>query len=143
LNLALTNESMNELITVQNAMLGLPQVEVKTEHIIHGGMYVRTIRIAPEVVLMGALVKVPTVLIVNGRTKAFTGDGWIELDGYHVIPANAGRKQIFVAQEETCITMIFPTEAKTVERAEAEFTDEAEALMSRKSDNDTVVVTGV
>lgn len=143
MNLALTDESKVKLATMQEALLSVPQIEVKTEHIIHGGMYVRTIRIVPEVVLMGALVKVPTMLIVNGKTKVFTGDGWIELEGYHVIPANAGRKQIFVAQEETCITMIFPTDAKTVEEAEAEFTDEAEALMSRKSDNDTVVITGV
>jgi hypothetical protein len=38
--------------------------------------------------------------------------------------------------------MIFRTDAKTVEQAEAEFTDEAEALMSRRNDNDTVTITG-
>lgn len=130
------------LTSVQDKLLALPQVEIQTDHVLHGGMYVRTIRLDAGVVLMGALVKIPTVLIVSGRTKVFTGEGWIELEGYHVIPARAGRKQIFVTHEETSITMIFRTDAKTVEQAEAEFTDEAEALMSRQNDNDTVTITG-
>jgi len=129
------------LTNIQDKLLACPQIEIQTEHIIHGGMYTRTIRLAPDVVLAGALVKVPTVLIVNGKTAVFTGENWIELDGYHVIPARAGRKQIFVTRAETSITMIFRTDAKTVEQAEEEFTDECEALMSRKNDNDTVVIT--
>lgn len=128
---------------VQDAILRVPQVEIQTEHIIHGGMYVRTIRLGAGVVLVGALIKVPTVLIVNGRTRVFTGEAWIELEGYHVIPARAGRKQIFVTRAETGITMIFRTDAKTVEQAELEFTDEAELLMSRThGDRDTVTITG-
>jgi hypothetical protein len=134
--------ALKKVRMAQEMLLKKPQVEVNTEHVIHGGMYIRTIRLAPEIVLVGALVKVSTVLIVSGKTAVFTGEGWIELDGYHVIPARAGRKQIFVTREETSITMIFPTDAKTVEQAEEEFTSEAEALMSRKNDNDTVLVTG-
>lgn len=138
----MTDGLLDKLTRIQNEILEKPQIEVNTEHIIHGGMYVRTIRLAPEVVLVGALVKVSTVLIVDGKTAVFTGEGWIELDGYHVIPARAGRKQIFVTRAETSLTMIFRTDARTVEQAEEEFTDEAEALMSRKNENDTVLVTG-
>jgi hypothetical protein len=139
----MNGELLANLTGIQEKLLALPQIDVQTDHVIHGGMYVRTIRLAPDVVLMGALIKISTVLIVSGRTKVFTGDGWIELAGYHVIPARAGRKQIFVTQEETVITMIFRTEAQTVEQAEEEFTDEAELLMSKNSENDTVTVTGV
>lgn len=124
--------SLAAVYSVQEQMLKLPQVEVNTEHSLHGGIYSRTIRLAPETVLVGALIKIPTMLIISGRTKVFTGDGWIELDGYHVIPAQAGRKQVFVTQEETTITMIFRTDATTIEQAEEEFTDEHEALISRK-----------
>jgi hypothetical protein len=130
------------IYVVQNAILQVPQVDVITEHIIHGGMYVRTIRLDAGIVLVGALIKVPTMLIVSGRTQVFTGEGWIELEGYHVIPARAGRKQIFVTREPTIITMSFRTDAKTVEQAEQEFTDEHDALMSRTSDRDTVTITG-
>ncbi|WP_348269754.1 hypothetical protein P8936_16525 [Edaphobacter paludis] len=143
MNLPMMNdELLTKLTHIQNEILEKPQVEVNTEHVIHGGMYIRTIRLDADIVLVGALVKVSTVLIVSGKTAVFTGEGWIELDGYHVIPARAGRKQIFVTRKDTSITMIFPTDAKTVEQAEEEFTSEAEALMSRKNDNDTVVITG-
>jgi len=37
--------------------------------------------------------------------------------------------------------MSFRTDAKTVEQAENEMTDEAELLMSRQSDGDTVTIT--
>lgn len=142
LSLPVMNEELlSNLNGIQDKLLALPQVEIQTDHVIHGGMYARTIRLAPEVVLMGALVKIPTMLIVSGRTKVFTGESWIELSGYHVIAARAGRKQIFVAVEETSITMIFPSTAKTVEAAEKQFTDEYEALMSKNSDIDTITIT--
>jgi hypothetical protein len=125
-------ETLSEIGKLQEWLLEKPQIDVHTEHLFHAGLYIRTIRIGPGVVLIGALIKIPTTLIISGRTKVFTGDGWIELHGYHVIPAQAGRKQVFVTQEETAITMIFRTDATTVEQAEEEFTDEHEALMSRK-----------
>jgi hypothetical protein len=40
--------------------------------------------------------------------------------------------------------MLFPTKAKTVEEAEAEFTDEADRLLSRHQEfQDLVTITGV
>ena len=42
-----------------------------------------------------------------------------DLCGYHVIPASAGRKQVFVAHADTDLTMLFPSHAATVEDAEA------------------------
>ena len=132
MNLALTDETLAKLTQVQEKMLTLPQEDVHTEHFFHAGMYVRTVTIGREVVLMGALIKIPTLLIVSGKTKVFTGDGWIELQGYNVIPAKAGRKQIFVGMEETHITMIFHTNAETLEQAEEEFTGEYEALVTRR-----------
>jgi hypothetical protein len=138
----MSDKMRSELGLVQQQMLALPQVEVQTDHVIHSGVYTRTIRLAAGVVLMGALIKIPTTLIVSGRTKVFTGENWIELDGYHVIPARAGRKQIFITGTETSITMIFRTDATTVEQAESEFTDESDLLMSKQSENDTVTVTG-
>ena len=132
MNLAVSDELMGKLERFQEHMLTLPQEDVQTEHFLHAGMYVRTVTIAPEVVLMGALIKIPTLLIVSGHTKVFTGDGWIELEGYNVIPAKAGRKQIFVGVKETHITMTFRTDAETLEQAEEEFTDEAESLVTRR-----------
>jgi hypothetical protein len=52
--------------------------------------------------------------------------------GYQVVPAAAGRKQAFRAVADTHITMVFPTNARTVDEAEREFSDEFERLASRK-----------
>lgn len=121
------------LAEVQERMLQLPQAEVPTEHVLHGGMYVRTVRLAQDTVITGALIKLATILIVNGHAMVFVGEGWTEINGFNVIPASAGRKQLFVALGPVEITMIFPTQAKTVTEAEEEFTDEAAMLLSRRA----------
>lgn len=141
MKLELAPVTLGKIQAFQEFHATLPQIEIVTEHILHGGVYTRTIRLAPETVLVGALVKIPTTLLILGETKVFTGDGWIHLGGFHVIPARAGRKQIFVTIAETTITMIFRTDAETVEAAEEEFTSEHEALMSRTNEN-TVTTTG-
>ena len=120
----------------------MPQIEVQTEHILHGGMYSRTVRLAPKVVITGVLIKVPTLLIISGKCRVFTGAGWFEMEGFNIIAASKGRKQVFVTHEETILTMIFKTDAKTVEEAENEFTDQGDLLMSRNAPNDLFLVTG-
>jgi hypothetical protein len=70
------------------------------------------------------------------------GENWMELEGYNVLPASAGRKQVFVSVSDVVITMVFPTKATTVEAAEAEFTDEAAMLLSRKQNVNRVFWTG-
>lgn len=135
-------EVLSKLAVVQDALLRCEQTAIRTEHILHGGMYARTIRLEPGTIISGALIKVPTTLIVQGHCEVLVNDGWATLIGYHVFPASAGRKQIFVARSKTMITMLFATQAQTVEEAEREFTDEAELLMSRKSENDVVTITG-
>ncbi len=121
-----------------------PQVALTTEHVIHGGMYSRTICIPAGTMITGALVKVATLLIVDGDALAYIGDDEpMRLQGYTVLPASAGRKQAFVAIEATHLTMLFPTEAKTVEEAESQFTDEVEILLSRRdADSNSIVITG-
>lgn len=127
------------------------QLGVATEHLLHAGMYVRTLRIPWNeridreggVVLTGALVKPATVLVICGPTQVLDGDGrWCELDGYNVMAGSAGRKQVFWTRGPVVMTMMFPTTAQTVEQAEAEFTDDCERLSSRHSEHNTVRITG-
>lgn len=124
-------------------LVGHEPVEVRTEHVIHAGMYARTIAMPAGMVLTGVLLKRPTLLIVTGWAEVLAGEEWLELKGYSVIPASAGRKQVFVSKSAVMITMLFPTEARTVEEAEAQVTDEAPALLSRRQDANTVVITEV
>ena len=128
---------------IQGALLELPQVTIPTHHVLHGGMYARTIRIPAGVALAGAYVKVPTVLILSGEVTVLANDRAIEIQGYQVIPASSDRKQAFVAHTDTELTMIFATAATTVEEAEAEFTSEPELLASRQSSAlNVTIITG-
>lgn len=124
-------------------MRHLPQVDIPTDHVIHGGMYARTIFIPAGVVLTGVLIRVPTMLIFNGHATVNAGDEPVTLTGYHVLAASAGRRQAFLAHGDTWLTMIFATKAATVAEAEDEFTNEAHLLLSRNADaQNQVTITG-
>ena len=117
---------------LESAAQELPQVHMPTDHVFHAGMYARTIKIPAGVVLTGAQIKIPTILIISGDALVFGEDGPVRHAGYHVALGECGRKQAFYALHDTYLTMLFPTAATTVDAAEMEFTDEYEKLFSRK-----------
>lgn len=121
----------------------LPQVSLETRHVLHAGLYCRTILIPAGVEITGALIKIPTVVIVSGDCDVFLGEETARLTGYCVLPAAAQRQQAFLAHADTLVTMIFPSSARTVAQAEEEFTDEAQDLASRRPDTaNTTIITG-
>ena len=122
-------DSVRELET---AAMRLPQVHIPTDHVFHAGMYARTIKIPAGVALTGAQIKIPTILIISGDTLVYGENGATRYTGYHVALGQRGRKQAFYALQDTYLTMLFPTDATTVDAAEREFTDEYEKLFSRK-----------
>jgi hypothetical protein len=138
---AMREEAIATIRKGEDYMLTQPQVAITTHHVLHGGMYLRTICLPKGVALTSALFKIPTAVILSGDVRVFVGDEKIDFVGYHVLPASAGRKTGYLAFEDTMVTMVFPTKATTVEQAEAEFTDEAERLFSRRGEN-VVVITG-
>lgn len=120
-----------------------PQVAIDTRHVLHAGVYTRTVRVPAGVRITGALVKIPTQLVVSGDVDVFTGTEVQRITGYAVLSASPGRKQVFVSHTDTYLTMIFATDAKTVAEAEAEFTEEADRLASRRADTPNLtLITG-
>lgn len=130
---AMTSSAIDKARAFEAENAQRPQVDLPVDHVLHAGLYARTVKLPPDGVMTGALIRIATLLIVRGDVVAYLGGGAIRLQGYHVLPAEAGRKQVFVAVKETHLTMIFPTAAKTVAEAEAEFTDEAHLLQSRRA----------
>lgn len=126
---AMTPDAVDRVRDLEAVLRELPQVEIETEHVLHGGMYARTICIPAGVALTGVFIRVPTVLVFDGHA---TLNGGEELAGYHVIAASANRRQAFIAHSDTRLTMIFSTDASSIEEAEDEFTNEAHLLFSRK-----------
>jgi hypothetical protein len=135
--------ALDVIMNAQSFIFSLPQIPMPTEHVLHAGLYVRTIRMLDGNVVIGSLIRLPTVVILNGPCSVLAGDGVAEYEGYNVIPGSAGRKSVFVARGDVDLTMIFATAAATIEDAENEVFAEADLLMSRNDDSlDTVVITG-
>jgi hypothetical protein len=105
-------------------------------------MYARTVRLPAMGHFTNVVIKIPTMLVVSGYCYMLAGGKWARLTGYNVFAADAPRKQICITKEPTSVTMLFATGAKTVEEAEAEFTDEAAGLLSRgQPESNSVVIT--
>jgi hypothetical protein len=105
-------------------MLKLPQLQFVTEHLLHAGMYTRTVRLPPETVITACLIKVPTVLIIAGEATVYSDEDIICVRGYTVLPGSKGRKIALITDTAVGMSMIFPTDVKTVAEAEKAFTDE-------------------
>lgn len=129
---AMTAQAIDKVRELEALTRELPQVEIATDHVLHGGMYARTITIPAGVLLTGVFIRVPTLLVFDGNATVNAGDEPVTLAGYHVLAASAHRRQAFVAHADTRLTMVFATQATSVAEAEAEFTDEAHLLFSRK-----------
>jgi hypothetical protein len=138
---AMSPQAIERIRDLESWSLARAQTVMTTHHLIHGGMYARTIRIPAGVLLTGAEIKLATLVVFNGHAKVATDGEVLELQGYHVLAASKGRKQAFIALADTDLTMVFPTRATTVEEAEDQFTDEASRLFSRSMPN-VVVITG-
>lgn len=140
----MSEESVEQAREIEKVLLDLPQVSIATDHVLHAGTYTRTIMVPKGVTIAGALVKRSVNLIISGHVVVFIGDDKAkEYNGYAVLQASAHRKQVFIAKEDTFLTMFFTTEAKSIEEAEAEFTYETDLLGSRLPQNiNNIVITG-
>lgn len=139
----MTVEAMDRVRRLEAELRELPQCPIATHHVLHGGMYARTIMIPGGVALAGVHIQRPTTLVFNGDATVFTGQGSDRLVGYHVLAASAGRRQAFHAHGDTWLTMVMATDAATVAAAEEQFTDEVHLLFSRGSDAvNNYIVTG-
>lgn len=132
---SMTPAQIAKVFRWETALAKLPQLPCRVEHFIHAGMYCRTLWMPADTILTGALIKVQTILIITGNVIVYVGDDRRDLIGYHPLPAEPNRKQVFVAVEDTTITMLFPTAAKTVREAEEQFTDEFHRLTTRAQED--------
>ncbi len=141
---AMPPQAIDAVATFEQRMLELPQIPIRTVNILHAGLFTRMITIPAGVVLTGALVKIATVLTISGDVEVVRGQGdKVRITGFGIMPASAGRKQVFMTHRETSIVMSFATQASTVEDAEAEFTDDTEMLMSHRDPEFTTnIITG-
>ena len=142
--LAPTNaEAIETVSRFGELLLKLPQIPFITEHMLHGGIYTRTIRLPPFTAIVAVLIKVPTSLIFAGEADIYTNGELVRVRGYSVLPGSAMRKVAAVTYSEFAVSMMFATKAATVEEAEKEFTDEFDLLVPlSEQDRHTILITG-
>lgn len=122
----------------------LTRVTCCTEHTIHDGIYSRTLFMPAGSIVAGVLIKVPTTLILSGKMVVYVGEDTRHIDGYNVLTTMGNRKQVVYAIEDSYATLLFKTNAKTVEEAERDMTDEYDKLMSHDEDSINLInITGV
>jgi hypothetical protein len=123
-------ELIERIRKFEDKALEEPQVDLKIKQSIHAGIYSRSISLKCGTLVTGALIKIETNLITSGDLLMLTDVGnSIRLTGYNCLQAEANRKQVFYAYDNSNITMYFKTNATTFSEAEKEFTDEYEKLL--------------
>jgi hypothetical protein len=126
--IAIQNEAVKKL---ESEILKLPQVDLRTEHVLSGGVYARTIHIPAGTILTGATHKKDHVNVVIGDIAVTTDDGTKRLTGYHVFASKAGAKRAGVAISDTAWTTICKTDLTDIEAIEDELVEESECLQTR------------
>lgn len=105
------------------------EVPLPVEQHLHAGVYTRTGCQKAGVVCATALVKVPTQLIVCGHARIYCENDVFEVKGYKVLEGLPGRQMVVYTIEDTWATVLFATDAKTVEEAEIEAVGEEAAFL--------------
>lgn len=143
---AMTDFELGEVRRLQYVYGQKEQIPLRTRHFLYAGVYSRTIWAVgtPEVqvLIVGALIKIPTQVSIDGDVLVWVGSKTLRLTGHNVLAGSAGRKQVFLAYSDVRITMSFGTKAKTIEEAEREFTDEVDDLCSRRDPDNEIIITG-
>lgn len=117
---------------LEQAILAGPQVDLRTQQDLSGGVYARTIYIPAGTVLTGATHKKDHVNIVIGDITVTTDEGPVRLTGHHVLPTKAGSKRAGIAHQDTVWTTLCATELTDFEAIEDELVEESARLQTRQ-----------
>lgn len=112
---------------------GMPQVPIKTEHALSGGMYARTITIPAGTMLTGAAHKTDHLCVCMGDIEVLTDEGPRRLTGLHVLTTAAGMKRAGYAHAETRWTTICRTDLTDLAKIEDELVECPEMLQARSA----------
>lgn len=117
---------------LERHLIELPQVDLSTSNLVHGGMCARTIFIPAGTVLTGALTNCDNICIMQGDISVTTDEGTQRLTGFHVLPAKSGAKRAGWAHADTYWTCVWQTELTDIAAIEDEMTSESAMLQTRR-----------
>lgn len=127
------SEAHNDYVRrLEDVLLQAPQPDLITTHRLSGGMYARTIYMAPDTVMTGALHKTDHLNIVFGDVSVTTDTGIQRLTGHHVLETKAGMKRALYAHGATVWTSVCKTEKIVLSEIEEDVVEGADQLQTRQ-----------
>lgn len=130
-----------ESYRVAKEIAKLPQLRIPIVHSLHGGVYTRTAKIPAGATVVSVMIDTETTVLAHGDWQVWQDGQWITFEGFQVIPGAVGRRQIARALTDCVITMLFPSNAMTVDEAEQEMSHEFAMLQSQDGQPDIVINT--
>ena len=121
----------SDIEQLERAVLDQPQIDLRTEQIVHAKVASRTIFIPAGTVLTGAELNLAATNTVCGDITVTTDAGPQRFTGYHVLPSLAGSKRAGVAHADTYWTTHWHTELTDLDAIEDEMTNDSARLQSR------------
>lgn len=113
-------------------VLQAPQVDLRTEHRLSGGVYARTVHIPAGTVVTGATHKKGHINVLFGDITVATDEGPVRFTGYHVLPGTAGTRRAVIAHADTVWTTLCETELTDIAAIEDELVVESHRLQTRQ-----------
>lgn len=117
--------SREQVEALQKALSAMPQVELPTEHIFHGGMYCRQVFRPAGAVIVGKVHKREHFyMVVFGTVAITTDDGVQTVTGPEMFACKPGTKRAVYALTDAMCMTIHRADATTVEEVEPELVED-------------------
>lgn len=117
-------ESRQAVEALQVELSKMPQVELPTEHIFHGGMYCRQLFQPAGSLVVGKVHKKEHFFMVVQGTVAITGDGETLLyTAPFMLTSKPGTKRVLYAETDVVYMTIHRADSTTVEAVEDELVE--------------------
>lgn len=140
--LAASRHEIETVIEFRKHVLAAPQTPCKYKHLVHGGMYVRTMYVPADQLIAGVKLKAPTLTIIVGNVIVYRESGNLELTGYNVIPGSVGRLTAVYTHTKAAISMFIRTDLKDVAEIQRQTVEEPELLSPLDPEFHEIIVTG-
>jgi len=116
-----------EIQRLQNEMVKLPQVELKTEHYFNGGMYCRKVTRPAGTLIVGKIHKCDHFFVcTSGEIIAWSEKGMVTLKAGDMIESKAGTKRVTLAVVDSIGMTIHKTDKTDLDEIEAELIEPEE-----------------
>jgi mannose-6-phosphate isomerase-like protein (cupin superfamily) len=127
---------LEQINRLQNEMVKMPQVDLKTDHYFSDGMYCRKVFRPAGTVIVGKVHKKDHFFMcVSGEIIAWTENGMKTLKAGDIIASKSGTKRVTLAVKDSIGVTVHATEKTDLDEIEAELIEPDELALFDSSNN--------